>query len=131
MILGIACSAWNVDNPLSQMVSRVLEGWDADGSLTRVADRPLLRLSIERAGSDLRCVEVREMSVRCLVRTRIDAVATLERPGAEPVTERISVDERQTHSRPGACGTLSRGTALAGRAVSLALIGRLRALAER
>lgn len=129
MILGISCSAWTVDNPLSQMVRRALEGWDADGALTPAADRPVLRISIGSAGSDLRCVEVREMSVRCLVRTRIEAVATLERPGAEPVTERLSIEDRQTHSRPGACGTLSRGTALSGRAASLALIERLRAFA--
>lgn len=129
MILGIACSAWTVDNRLSRMVRRALEGWDADGILAPAAGRPLLRVSIDSAGSDLRCVEVAEMSVRCLVRTRIDGVAILERPGAEPVTERISIEDRQTHTRPGACGTLSRGTALSGRAASLALVERLRALA--
>jgi len=127
-ILGISCSAWQVDNPLSQMVRSALAGWDADGALEPAAGRPLLRVSLRSGSSDLRCVEAREFEPRCLVRTRIAGEATLERPGEEPVTQRFSVEDQQIHERPGACGTLSRGAALSGRAASIALIERLRAM---
>ena len=130
LILGISCRAWQVDNPLSQMVRRALSGWDRDGALEPVAERPLLRLRIGSAGSDLRCIQIRELQERCIVRTRIEGEAILERPGQAPRSERIAIEDQQVHTRPGACGSLSRGAGLSGRAVSLTLIERLRAVAS-
>jgi len=128
MILGISCSAWRVDNPLSQMVRRALADWDVDGSLEPVADRPLLRVSFASASSDTRCVQIRELDAPCQVRTRIRGQATLERPGREPVSQPFSIEDGQVDETPGACGSLSRGAGLSGRAASLALVERLRAM---
>ena len=129
-ILGIHCSAWRVDNPLSEMVRRSVAAWDSDGSLEPVAGAPLLRVTIGSASSTLRCVEVQELQSRCMVRTRIAGEAKLQRPGSVDRTVPFSVQDEQIHDRPVSCGTLSRGTALSGRAASFALIERLRALAE-
>ena len=130
MILGIHCRAWEVNNPLSQMVRRSFAAWDSDGALEPVAGAPLLRVEIGSAGSTLRCVEVQELESRCMVRTRISGEATFQRPGAPDRTIPFSIQDEQINDRPGACGTLSRGTALSGRAASFALIERLRELAE-
>jgi hypothetical protein len=127
VVLGISCSAWRVDNPLSQMVRRALTEWDADGSLDDTHDGPVLRVSLDSASSDIRCVEVREMDMSCIVRTRIRGEIRLERPDSEPLTQPLAIEDQQLQDNPGACGSLSRGTGLSGRAASIALVDRLEA----
>jgi hypothetical protein len=129
VVLGISCSAWGVDNPLSQMVRRSLSQWDVDGSLEIPVDRPVLRVSIANASSDMRCVEVRELDMSCIVRTRIRGEVRFERPGSEPVIEPLVIDDQQLQEKPGACGSLSRGTGLSGLAASHALVTRLQEVA--
>jgi hypothetical protein len=129
VVLGISCSAWRVDNPLSQMVRRALTEWDADGLLDGTDAGPVLRVTLTNASSDIRCVEVREMDMSCIVRTRIQGEIRLEQPNSEPLTEPLIIEDQQIQSTPGACGSLSRGTGLSGRAASIALIERLQAFA--
>jgi hypothetical protein len=126
-ILGISCRAWNVDNPLSQMVRRSLTAWDKDGDLAAVAANAI-RLRIESASSTMRCVQVKELKMRCLVTMSLGATATRTVAGAER-TSRIAIDLRQEQKMSGACNGLAQGSSLIGRAASIALIDRLTAIA--
>ena len=83
--LGISCTAWNVDNPISQMVKRAMSAWDRDGALSAPSGpRPLITVRIDSASSNMRCVQVKELKMRCLLRASLAGTATLERPGAPP-----------------------------------------------
>jgi hypothetical protein len=129
MILGIYCSAYKVDNPLSQMVKRVAAAWDRDGMLRAAADRTLLRVRFDDAGSTMRCVEQAELKQRCLVRTFINGEVTVETPGTAPRRAPIAIDVSQEQSIGGVCGGLARGAGLSGRAASIVLVERLRTIA--
>ena len=125
LILAISCRAWEVVNPLSQMVRRALGDWDRDGLLEPVADRLLLHVRIQSARSTLRCVQVAELEERCIVRTAVEGEARLERPGAEPRTERFALDHQHVQTPSIGCGGLSNGTAISGWTVSMQLVERL------
>lgn len=126
-ILGISCRAWKVDNPLSQMVRRALVAWDRDGTLSAAGGRPLVRVRIDRADVSMRCVAVKELEGRCITRTSIGGEATVERADALPRSEKIAIEVEQQHD-VGTCA-VARGTALSGRAASIALVERLKQLA--
>lgn len=129
-VLGISCTAWNVDNPISQMVRRSLSAWDRDGALSVPSEpRPLIRLRLDSASSTLRCVQVKEMKMRCRLRALLAGSATLEKPGAPPRTEPVLVEVEQEQKMAGACNGMAQGTSLLGRTASFALIDRLQAIA--
>jgi hypothetical protein len=129
-VLGISCTAWNVDNPISQMVRRALAAWDRDGTLSAPSEpRPLITLRLDSASSTLRCVQVREMKMRCMLRASLAGSATLEKPGAPPRTEPVLVEVEQEQKMAGACNGMAQGTSLLGRTASFALIDRLQAIA--
>jgi hypothetical protein len=128
-VLGISCKAWKVDNPLSQMVARVLGGWDRDGKL-EPAGGPLVRFRAKSALATMRCVEVGELKTRCITRTAILGDAVVERPGAEPRVEALSI-ETEAEQDVGVCGGLARGAAISGRSASILLAERLKEVASR
>jgi hypothetical protein len=128
-ILGISCRAWHVDNPLSQMVRQSLTAWDKDGDLAAAAaSANAIRLRLDSASSTMRCVQVKELKMRCLVTMSLGATATRTLGGAEQVS-RIAIDLRQEQKMSGACNGLAQGSSLIGRAASIALIDRLTAIA--
>lgn len=129
-VLGISCTAWNVDNPISQMVRRAMSAWDRDGALTAPADgRPLIRLRLDAASSTLRCVQVKELKTRCALRASLSGSATRVTSNGPPRTEPILVEVEQEQKMAGPCNGMAQGTSLLGRTASLELIDRLRALA--
>jgi hypothetical protein len=129
-VLGISCTAWNVDNPISQMVKRALAAWDRDGSLSAPPEpRPLITVRLDSASSNMRCVQVKELKMRCLLRASLAGTATLERPGGAPRTQPIVVEVEQEQKLGGFCGGMAQGTSLLGRTASLTLIDRLQAMA--
>jgi hypothetical protein len=128
-VLGISCTAWNVDNPISQMIRRSMSAWDRDGALTVPADgRPLIRLRLDSATSTLRCVQVKELKMRCALRASLSGSATLEGANGPPRTEPILVEVQQEQKMAGPCNGMAQGTSLLGRTASLELIDRLKAL---
>lgn len=128
-ILGISCRAWNVDNPLSQMVKRTLTAWDEDGELAAAsAAAGAIRLRLEIASSTMRCVQVKELKMRCLVTMALSGTATREVAGAER-SYPIAIDLRQEQKMSGLCNGLAQGSSLIGRAASIALTDRLTEIA--
>ena len=129
-VLGISCTAWNVDNPISQMVKRALAAWDRDGALSAPSEpRPVIRVRLDSASSNMRCVQVKELKMRCLLRASLAGTATLEKPGSPARTEPITIEVEQAQKLGGFCGGMASGTSLLGRTASLALVDRLQALA--
>ena len=129
-VLGISCTAWNVDNPISQMVRRALAAWDRDGALSAPSEpRPLITVRLDSASSNMRCVQVKELKMRCLLRASLAGTATIERPGGPPRTQPIVVEVEQEQKLGGFCGGMAQGTSLLGRTASLTLIDRLQAIA--
>lgn len=128
-ILGIYCRAWEVDNPLSRIVQRSLEGWDQDGTLAPAPNRAQIVVRFDGARSTLRCVEAREMREQCLVHTTIDGTATVTPPGGSERVERLSIDVQHIQTPSVGCGGLSNGTAVAGWAASMRLLQRLAEIA--
>lgn len=131
-ILSISCKLYKVDNPLSRMVERTLAAWDRDGSVTAQAGpgdaATLIRLRFDGAASTIRCVAQDEFTWRCLTRTSINAIATVEERGRGPRSEAIAVEVEQEQSIGGVCGGLARGAGLSGRAASVELVERLKKL---
>jgi len=128
-VLGISCTAWNVDNPISQMVRRAMSAWDRDGALSAPSEpRPLITLRLDSASSNMRCVQVKELKMRCLLRASLAGSATIEKPGSPPRTEAVLVEVEQEQKMAGFCNGMAQGTGLLGRTASLALIDRLQAL---
>jgi hypothetical protein len=129
-VLGISCTAWNVDNPISQMVKRALTAWDRDGSLAAPGEaQPLIRVRLEAASSNLRCVQVKELKMRCLLRASLSGTATREEGGKPPRTEPLAIEVEQEQKMAGPCNGMAQGSSLLGRSASIALIDRLQALA--
>lgn len=128
-ILGIFCSAWKVENPLSQMVTRALGAWDRDGELTpAAAGETSIRLTLDAANSMMRCVQIGELKTRCLISTSITGTASRMKAGvAENFPVVIDISQEQKMS--GACNGLAQGSSLAGRGASLALVDRLAEIA--
>ncbi|HYW14838.1 MAG TPA: hypothetical protein VE891_01610 [Allosphingosinicella sp.] len=129
-VLGISCTAWNVDNPISQMVKRALAAWDRDGGLSAPSEpRALVTVRLESGSSNMRCVQVKELKMRCLLRASLAGSATIERPGSPARTEPVLVEVEQEQKMAGFCNGMAQGTSLLGRTASLALIDKLQALA--
>lgn len=113
--VGIVCSAWTVDNPISQLLTRMVPG-----SATAAMDRPAeLTLRVEHAATLSRCFQVAELKARCLTRVTLDGNAVIG-GAARPVHAEI---ERATNS-VGACAGLTRGIALVSRDAVIALIAK-------
>lgn len=128
-ILGISCRAWNVDNPLSQMVKRTLTAWDRDGDLAAAsAAAGAIRLRLENASSTMRCVQVKELKMRCLVTMALGGTASRD-VGGTMRSYPIAVDLRQEQKMSGLCNGLAQGSSLIGRAASIALADRLAEIA--
>lgn len=126
-ILGISCRAWNVDNRLSEMAKRTLGAWDKDGDLA-APGADTIRLRIQSAGSTMRCVQVKELKMRCLVTMSLEAEAARTIGGAERLYK-VAVDVRQEQKMSGPCNGLAQGSSLIGRTASLALVDRLKEIA--
>jgi hypothetical protein len=129
-ILGINCKFWKVENPLSQMVARVLGGWDKDGQLGPATAGPVVRFKAASSLATMRCVEIEELKTRCITRTEINGEATVQRPGSAPVVQPVSVEVEQEQD-VGVCGGLARGAAISGRSASIKLAEKLQEIASR
>jgi hypothetical protein len=130
-VLGISCSAWNVDNPISQMVKRALIAFDRDGDLASAGTGPRISLVLDGASSSLRCVQVKELKQRCMLRTAITGMATREEAGKAPVTVPVAVELDQEQKMSGPCNGMAQGASILGRSASIALAEKLREFASR
>lgn len=118
--LGIGCSAYKVENPISLLFPIIRDEWN---STRAEGKRPDIRLSImvTNASSYRRCVFVGEMNMRCISRVRLNGTAQiLGQPDTQTIA--ISADVERDASVGGFCGNLSRGVGVISREAVLALL---------
>lgn len=117
---GIYCSAWKVENPISQLIRQGFDHW---GAVVPLADSTpaSIGVTIKAASTFSRCVGVSELKSVCITRVTIDAEIAARGEPARPV--RVSVE--RSAKGIGACAGLTRGIALVSREAVIALIGKL------
>lgn len=121
--LGMYCSAYKVENPISRILRRMATDWDRDGTLDNSSQKiSRATLRIKNARSYRRCVELKEANVRCL--TRVAIMAEVEVSNAEGVVRQaaIAADVERDASVSGICGNLARGIGVVSREAGIALI---------
>lgn len=123
--VGIACSAWKVQNPMSALLQRFLTAFDRDGapasSLTPAAG---MLVTVDRARTLSRCVGTGEMRTTCITRVSIDGTTMLHGETARP----FRVEREEAAKGVGVCAGLARGIGLVSRQAAGALVDELRDL---
>lgn len=115
---GIGCSAWTVDNPVSQLIRDMVADWSHGRGFNPSA--PAISLRIERASTFSRCVQTGEMKTTCVTRVTIDA--TVASSGTNtPIQAEIELPTRGI----GACAGLTRGIAVISRAAVAQLLAKV------
>lgn len=126
---GVACSAYKVENPVSQMLVPLLQHWDADGTLGG-ADAITLRLT--RASSFNRCVQLKEFDGRCITRVRLAGTLSLRSADGATADVPVSANVERSGTVGGFCGNLARFIGMVSREAGIALLADARAkLASR
>lgn len=110
LALGMYCSAYKVENPVTAMFERLIVGWDQDGILGNTTPgTPQLAIHLAEARSYRRCVELKEMNARCITRVTFKGDARfIDTNGAERQFPVIADVERDA-SIGGICGNLAKG----------------------
>lgn len=120
--VGISCSAWKVQNPMTGLLQRFLTAWDRGGApAPSLGPSVGLVVKIERAATLSRCVSTGEMKSTCITRVSIDG--STARPGEEP--RPFHVEREEAAKGVGVCAGLTRGIGLVSRQAASALIGYL------
>ncbi len=105
--VGVFCSAWKIDNPVSQLIARAFPNPASSGPAASTGTR----VRITSASTFFRCVGSGEMKSVCLPRVSIDATVS---DGAG-VARLIRVTVERAAKGVGACAGLTRGIALVSR----------------
>lgn len=113
------CSAYKVENPISQLFAALKAEWNAAADSAAGAPLTPVRLTIDSASSYRRCVEVAEMNVRCITKVRIAGTVTSGDAGA-PVA--VTGEAERDASVGGLCGNLARGVGVVSREAAIALM---------
>lgn len=116
---GIGCSAWTVDNPLSQLIRDMVGDWSKSGIITHSPKS--LSLRIDRASTFSRCVQTGEMKTTCVTRVTIDATAANATSYPTPVQAEVELPTRGI----GVCAGLTRGIAVISRAAVAQLLAKV------
>ncbi len=120
--VGIACSAWKVQNPMSILLKRMFAAWDREGAPLSVPDqRADLTVRVERAATVSRCIATGEMKSSCITRVSIDGSAARLGETAKP----FRVEKEEITKGVGVCAGLTRGIGLVSRAAASALLTQL------
>lgn len=108
---GIGCSAWTVDNPISQLVRDMVADWSQPGVAVDAAAATPLAIHMDRASTFTRCVQTAEIKVTCITRVRLEASVGSD-AARRPVKAEVELPTRGL----GACAGLTRGIAVISRA---------------
>ena len=120
--VGIFCSAWKVQNPISILIQRFLAAWDRDGAPSSSPSGPAdLLVKVDRASTLSRCVGTGELKTTCITRVSIDGSIARKSEAARA----FHVEREEATKGIGACAGLTRGIALVSRDAASALIGQL------
>jgi hypothetical protein len=116
---GVYCSAWKIDNPVSQLFRSVVTNWDSDGALAAPGSAADVTLRVDQARTFSRCVGTGELVGTCITRVSIDG-SVLEASGKE--TRPVNVEVELAGKMGGFCGGIAQGTAAVSREAVIAFI---------
>jgi hypothetical protein len=119
LALGLACSFYEVQNPMSVLFSQLL----AEAGPAAAPDGARLEARVTRARSWRRCVEVGEMNYRCI--TRVMLTGSVPNGGGE--ARAISVSVERDASIGGLCENLAQGVGVVSREAALQFIAAAQA----
>jgi len=114
---GIACSAWRIENPMTQLVEKTFADWDMlvnDGA-------PAADVFIDFASTISRCISTGEMKATCV--TRVTLKGSVRQGSQSPVP--ISVAIESPTRGIGVCAGLTRGIGLVARNATFAFIEKV------
>lgn len=112
LTLGNYCSAYKVENPISAMLQGLFVAAARPPGLPSAADA--VTIAVTSARSNQRCVEVKEMNVRCIARVTIVGEAEA---GQRKVPLSVSVE--RDSSVTGLCGDRGRAVGVISREAGL------------
>lgn len=125
MRVGIVCSAWKVQNPISSLIRDMVAAQNPDGPIKDIgATKNAISVTVKRAGTLSRCVSTGDLSGDCITRVSIDASVSVDGT-AEPHQIHAEV-EKNTRSI-GMCAGLTRGIGLVSRETVIQLIAKAEA----
>jgi hypothetical protein len=107
--LGIYCSVYKVENPISQLVKKLAVAAANDKAAASI------NINLTGARSYRRCVEVKEMNARCIIRVVLTGTVAGAGAGSIP----ISGDVERDSSVSGICGSLARGIRVVSREAAI------------
>jgi hypothetical protein len=116
---GVYCSAWKIDNPVSQLFRTVVANWDSDGALAGSGSPADITLRIDQARTFSRCVGTGELVGTCITRVSIDG-SVIAVAGKE--TRPVNVEVELAGKMSGICGGIAKGTAAVSREAVIAFI---------
>ena len=116
--LGMYCSAYKVENPITQLIKRVAAERSISELTKPTEAAPPLAIQVTAARSYRLCVELGEMNVRCIVRVVIDGTASTPDGNQVP----IKADVERDSSVSGICGSLARGIRVVSREAGVQLV---------
>jgi hypothetical protein len=115
---GVLCSAWKIDNPISQIIRSIATQWDSDGTLATPGAGADVTLRIDQARTLSRCVGTGELVGTCITRVSIDG--SVVGSGKEPRPVNVEVEFGGKLS--GFCAGIAKGTATVSREAVIAFI---------
>ena len=118
--VGIFCSAWTVDNPMSSLIRDMLMAHDPDGRLDDPGPTatPVV-LTLTNAATLSRCVSTGDLASVCITKVSIDGTLSA---GGDAKPRPLHVEIEQNTKGVGACAGLTRGIGLVSREAVIKLI---------
>lgn len=116
---GNFCSAWKIDNPISQIIRSIAAQWDSDGALASPGAGSDITLRVDQARTFSRCVGTGELVGTCITRVSIDGSVTT---GSAKEPRPVNVEVEFGGKMSGFCAGIAKGTAAVSREAVIAFI---------
>ena len=116
---GVFCSAWKIDNPISQIIRSIATQWDSNGTLASPGAGADVTLRIDQARTFSRCVGTGELVGTCITRVSIDGSVSA---GFGKESRPVNVEVEFGGKMGGFCAGMAKSTAAVSREAVIAFI---------
>lgn len=124
---GVACSAYKIENPVTELLPTLLAAWDADG---RLGGDGAATLRLTGASSFNRCVQLKEFDGRCITRVKLAGSLTVPADGGSVREIPVAATVERSGSVGAFCSNLARFVGIVSREAGIALIADARGKLE-
>ncbi|MGH6808336.1 MAG: hypothetical protein ACREEJ_16080, partial [Ensifer adhaerens] len=126
LALGNHCSAYKVENPVSQMLRALITSWDRDGTLAEPGGVGVAAIRLTKASSYNRCVMLKETDGRCITRVKLAGTVSLDVGDGVARSFPIAADVEKSGTVGGFCGNIARFIGIVSREAGIELIADAR-----